>query len=57
MMTKQKKPTGAQPDRLKIEGDWAQAVEKSMKKTKPAEGWPKPKAMPQRAKKAKASKK
>ena len=33
---------GPEPERLKVEGDWEKAMEKAMKKKKPAEGWPKP---------------
>jgi hypothetical protein len=32
---------GPKPDILKIEGDWKEAVKKSLTKKKPAEGWPK----------------
>jgi hypothetical protein len=32
---------GPKPDMLKIEGDWKDAVKKSLAKKKPAEGWPK----------------
>jgi hypothetical protein len=41
--TKRPKPTqpGPKPDLLKIDGDWEQAVKKSLDKKKPAEGWPK----------------
>ena len=34
--------TGPKPERVKIEGDWESAVEKALKKPKPAEGWPDP---------------
>lgn len=48
-----KKPTGKSPERLKIAGDWTQAVEKSMKRAKPEAGWPKPapRAKPKKSKK------
>jgi len=36
-----KKPRGPEPDRLKLEGDWKNAVKKSLAKKKPTEGWPK----------------
>ena len=38
-----KKPQqpGPKPDLLKIEGDWRDAVKKSLEKKKPADGWPK----------------
>ncbi len=41
--TKKKKPakTGPKPDTLKIEGNWKDAVKKSLSKKKPTEGWPK----------------
>jgi len=32
---------GPKPERLKIEGDWRQAIKKSLAKKKPPEGWPK----------------
>jgi hypothetical protein len=32
---------GPKPDLLKIEGDWRDAVKKSLAKKKPAAGWPK----------------
>jgi hypothetical protein len=32
---------GPKPDLLKIEGDWEEAVKKSLEKEKPPEGWPK----------------
>jgi hypothetical protein len=34
---------GPQPDLLKIEGDWKDAVKKTLSKKKPAAGWPKEK--------------
>jgi len=34
---------GPQPDLLKIEGKWEDAVKKSLGKKKPASGWPKEK--------------
>jgi hypothetical protein len=36
-MRKKKKPA-----KLKVEGDWTDAVRKALKKKRPAEGWPKP---------------
>jgi hypothetical protein len=50
--SKGKKASGAEPSRVKIKGDWQDAVAKAMKKIKPEEGWPKPTAMPQRSPKA-----
>jgi hypothetical protein len=32
---------GPKPDLLKIDGDWKDAVKKSLTKKKPAGGWPK----------------
>jgi hypothetical protein len=32
---------GPKPDLLKIDGDWKDAVKKSLAKKKPAAGWPK----------------
>jgi hypothetical protein len=34
---------GPKPDLLKIEGDWGDAVKKTLGKKKPAAGWPKDK--------------
>jgi hypothetical protein len=34
---------GPEPERVKIEGDWKDAVKKSLSKKKPATGWPKEK--------------
>jgi len=40
----QKKPKklkrGPSPDRVKIKGDWTEAMKKALEKTRPAEGWP-----------------
>jgi hypothetical protein len=38
-----KKPAKPAPkeDRVKIEGDWKDAIKKPLAKKKPAEGWPK----------------
>jgi hypothetical protein len=33
-------PPGPEPDTLKIEGKWQDAVKKSLTKEKPAERWP-----------------
>ena len=38
---KQRATPGPKPDTLKIEGDWRDAVKKSLSKKKPPEGWPK----------------
>jgi len=37
---KPKETPGPKPDMLKIEGDWRDAVKQSLKKKKPAQGWP-----------------
>jgi hypothetical protein len=37
---KRAKP-GPKEDLLKIEGDWKDAIKKSLSKKKPPEGWPK----------------
>lgn len=45
-MAKRAKPAkirGPEPDRLKLEGNWKEAVKKSLSKKKPATGWPKDK--------------
>lgn len=36
-----KSKPGPKPDTLKIEGDWQDAMKKSLGKKKPAGGWPK----------------
>jgi hypothetical protein len=38
-----KKPSarGPKPDQLKLEGNWRDAVKKSLTKKKPESGWPK----------------
>jgi hypothetical protein len=40
---KRKKPakTGPKPEILKIDGNWKEAVKKSLAKKRPATGWPK----------------
>lgn len=38
---KQAAKTGPKPEILKIEGKWQDAVNKSLSKKKPTEGWPK----------------
>jgi hypothetical protein len=46
MKAAMKKPTprtnkrGPEPERLKIEGDWKEAIKKSFQKKRPANGWP-----------------
>ena len=39
--TKVKETPGPKPDALKLDGDWRDAVKKSLEKKKPAMGWPK----------------
>lgn len=36
------KAPGPPPDILKLEGEWREAVRRSLQKKKPADGWPKP---------------
>jgi hypothetical protein len=38
---RQRKP-GPQPEVLKIEGDWKDAMKKLISKKRPEDGWPKP---------------
>lgn len=38
---KSRNTPGPKPDTLKIEGDWQDAVKKSLRKKKPTQGWPK----------------
>lgn len=33
-------PTGPEPERLKLDGDWADRVDDALRKKKPADGWP-----------------
>jgi hypothetical protein len=33
---------GPEPDSLKIEGEWEDAVKRALQKKHPASGWPKP---------------
>lgn len=40
MCEEDRKP-GPDADRLKIEGDWEDAVKRALKKPQPIEGWPK----------------
>jgi hypothetical protein len=37
----QKKTPGPKPEIVKIEGDWREAIKKSLQVKKPANGWPK----------------
>jgi hypothetical protein len=38
--SKKRATPGPKPDVLKLEGDWKDAVKKSLRKKKPPEGWP-----------------
>jgi hypothetical protein len=38
---KKKAIPGPKPNLLKIEGDWEEAIKKSLKKKRPPKGWPK----------------
>lgn len=44
------KPTGQEPERVKIDMPWEQAVKKALGKERPAGGWPKPKGRQKRSK-------
>jgi hypothetical protein len=33
---------GSEPERLKIEGDWVEAMKRALGKKRPPEGWPRP---------------
>jgi len=46
--TRTNKLPGPEPEILKIEGDWKDAVKKALSKKRPAEGWPKPPARKKR---------
>lgn len=37
----QKKTPGPKPEVVKIEGDWREAIKKSLSVKRPANGWPK----------------
>lgn len=39
-MPTQPKKRGPKPERVKIEGDWENAVGKALKKKRPKDGWP-----------------
>ena len=42
-MTEHKsKKTGPKPDRVKVDGDWEEAIDKALKKPRPKDGWPEP---------------
>jgi len=35
-----KKPTGVEPERVNIDMDWEDAMEKALNKKRPKDGWP-----------------
>jgi len=37
---KHRPPSGPEPERLKVHGDWKAAVKKALRKPKPPGGWP-----------------
>lgn len=39
-MKKKKKKVGPKPNRLKIDGNWEEAMGEAVKKEKPEDGWP-----------------
>lgn len=42
--------SGPEPDRLKIEGDWEEAIKRALAKKRPPQGWPRPPGKKKRAK-------
>jgi hypothetical protein len=40
MSKKAKKRRGPSAERVKIDGNWSEAMKKALKKKRPAEGWP-----------------
>jgi hypothetical protein len=51
LVTERTRKTGPQPERVKIEGDWEDAIKRSLAKKRPPEGWPSPPGKKKRAKK------
>ena len=41
MMCTGKTKRGPKPERVKIEGDWENAIDKALEKKRPEDGWPK----------------
>ena len=39
---KKKSKRGPTPDRVKIKGDWSEAIKTALEKKRPPEGWPEP---------------
>jgi hypothetical protein len=46
--SQKRKQPGPEPEVLKIEGDWKEAVKKALRVKKPAGGWPKPASKPEK---------
>lgn len=42
MDEEKKTPPGPEPERVRIDGDWEDAVKRALKKPRPKGGWPKP---------------
>lgn len=42
MSGQKKNRRGPKPERVKIDEDWEDAIDKALRKEKPPEGWPKP---------------
>jgi hypothetical protein len=40
------KKRGPPPDRVKIKGDWTEAMKKALEKKRPTGGWPEPEKKP-----------
>ncbi len=40
LMSNEKKNLGPQPDSVKIDDDWVDAITDAMKKKRPKDGWP-----------------
>ena len=53
MAGKIKRGPGPEPERLKIEGDWEEAMKRALGKKRPSEGWPRPPGKRKQAKDAK----
>jgi hypothetical protein len=53
MAGKIKRGPGPEPERLKIEGDWEEAMKRALGKKRPPEGWPRPPGKRKQAKDAK----
>lgn len=53
-MAKKKSKTGTRASRLKIDGDWKDAIGAALKKKRPANGWPEPEKPKRKTRKKKA---